>query len=266
MAEAKLLKGRCALVTGSAGGLGLAMARRLASLGANVMLTGTESAAEVEAARQDLAQTYKVEADYVLADLSSLEQLEELVEQTRARFGRPAVLINNAVLRYFGPIQDFTPAQWDKALAVNLSAPFHLTRLLISDMREDGYGRIFNMTSVYGSHATPNRVDYVVTKTAIQGLTRSTAMENTDGIITCHALCPGSVLTPSLEARVRALAAEQSLDFERAKTVFLLGKNPSGRFVEAEHVAEVMAMLCGPVGIDMNGAILPIEGGWLARA
>ena len=266
MAENRILTGRAALVTGAAGGLGLAMARKLASLGADVLMTGTEPALEVEAARGELANAEKVEAEYRVADLSSLAELEALVRHAQIRFGGVDVLVNNAVVRHFAPIQEFTADQWDKALAVNLSAPFHLTRLLLPGMRQGGYGRIFNLTSVYGSHATVNRVDYVTTKTAIQGLTRATAMENTDGVITCHALCPGSVLTPSLEARVRALGKAQNLDFEQAKAVFLEGKNPSGRFVEAEHVAEVMALLCGPVGIDMNGAILPIEGGWLARA
>ena len=91
-------------------------------------------------------------------------------------------------------------------------------------------------------------------------------MELTGSAVSCHALCPGSVLTPSIEQRVRRLAEEQSLGWEDAQTEFLQSKQPTGRFVEAEHVADVLTLLCGPVGPDMNGAIIPIEGGWLSKA
>jgi 3-hydroxybutyrate dehydrogenase len=141
-----------------------------------------------------------------------------------------------------------------------------LTRLLLPQMRASGYGRIFNITSVYGSRGTVNRVDYVTTKAAIEGLTRATAMECADGAVTCHALCPGSVLTPSLEGRIRRLAEDENLDWESAQTAFLQGKQPTGRFVDTESVCEVLLMLCGSAGRDMNGAMIPIEGGWLARA
>jgi 3-hydroxybutyrate dehydrogenase len=168
------------------------------------------------------------------------------------------------VVRHFAPIEEFPVANWDAALAVNVSAAFHAARLLLPDMRARGYGRIFNMTSVYGMRGTPNRVDYVTTKAALQGLTRAIAMENVDGDVTCHALCPGSVMTPASDRRVQELMAQSGVSRAAAEAQFLEGKQPSGRFVATQSVTQLLLLLCGPAGRDMNGAILPIDGGWLA--
>ncbi len=266
MLESRPLQGRRALVTGSVGGLGKVMARQLAHAGASVMISGLEAPEEVEAARAELAHASGSTVGYAQADLTILADIEGLAKRACDELGPIDILLNSAVVRHFSPLEQFPVDRWNEALAVNLSAPFHLTRLLLPSMRANGYGRIFNFTSVYGSHGTAGRVDYVCTKSAIEGLTRATAVECADGAVSCHALCPGSMLTPSLEVRVRTLAETENLDWEQATTKFLQGKNPTGRFVEESSVSDVMLFLCGPVGRDMNGAIIPIEGGWLAKA
>ncbi|MEJ0023297.1 MAG: SDR family NAD(P)-dependent oxidoreductase [Alphaproteobacteria bacterium] len=263
---AKPLAGRLALVTGSVGGIGNAFARRLAEAGADVVMSGLEPVADVEATRQDMEKGAGVRVRYIRADLTKLADLESLTKQA-AEGGPVHILVNNAVIRHFAPVDQFPPERWEQGLAVNVSAPFHLARLLLTGMRAAGYGRIFNMTSVYGTRATVNRVDYITAKHAIEGMTRAIAMETaTDDNVSCHALCPGTVLTPNIEGRIKALAAEQNLDWEKAQAAFMQGKQPSGRPVEAGNVAEMLAMLCGPIGRDMNGSIIPIEGGWLAKA
>ena len=130
------------------------------------------------------------------------------------------------------------PDRWDAALAVNLSAAFHAIRLSLPGMRARNYGRIFNMTSVYGSRGTVDRVDYITTKSALLGLTRSVALENLEFDVTCHSICPGSVLTPNIEGRVVRLMEERDLSREAAEAVFLKGKQPGGRFVSARSVTE----------------------------
>lgn len=260
-----MLEGRRALVTGAVSGLGAAIARRLASAGASIMMTGLDSAEDAEETRREISHTHDVRVDYARADLANVDEIEALV-RLGDRNGCFNILVNNAVVRHFSPIDKFPVERWNMALAVNLSAPFHLTRLLLPGMRGAGYGRIFNITSVYGTRGPVNRVDYATTKSAIEGLTRSTAIECAGSAVSCHALCPGSVLTPSIEERVRQLAKDQNLDWDRAQAAFLEGKQPSGRFVEEDSITEVLLMLCGPAGRDMNGAIVPIEGGWLARA
>jgi 3-hydroxybutyrate dehydrogenase len=259
------LKGRRALVTGSSRGLGAVIVRSLAEAGADVVMTGLEAAEAVEAVRADIAAATGVRVDYIQADLGVMDQVTALAE--RAAADRPVdILVNNAVIRHFALIEQFPLERWDEALRVNLSAPFQLTRLLLPAMRERGYGRIFNFTSVYGSRGEPNRIGYVCTKAGIEGLTRGTAIECADGAVTCHALCPGSMLTPTLEERVQRLVDQQQLGWDEAVALFLKGKQPTGRFIDEKSVANMLLFLCGAVGRDMNGAVIPIDGGWLASA
>ncbi len=255
------LQGRAALVTGSTDGLGLAIAASLAEAGCSVMLHGLlpECDAPVASLRR-----FGGDVRYVRADLSSDEGVAAAVGVAQAAFGALHILVNNAVVRHFAPVEDVPLPDWRQALAVNLTAPFHATQLALPAMRRAGWGRIVNMASVYGQRGTVNRVGYVTTKAAIVGLTRAVAAEVAGAAITCNAVCPGSVSTPGTEARVEALMARDGLGRAEAVARFVAGKQPSGRFVAAESVAAMVLLLCGPAGADINGAVLPVDGGWLA--
>ncbi|KQR81477.1 beta-D-hydroxybutyrate dehydrogenase [Burkholderia sp. Leaf177] len=258
------MKGKTALVTGSSHGLGLAMADALAAAGVQVVLHGVESAAEAESARAAFEARHDRETHYIQADLGDAGAVGRLISETVARAAPIDILINNAVVRHFAPVESFPVDKWDQALAVNLSAAFHTVRLTLPGMRERGWGRIFNMTSVYGMRGTINRIDYVTTKSALLGLTRAVAAETTGQGITCNAICPGAVHTPTSEHRIRALMETKSIDRESATTEFLVGKQPTGSFVDAAHVADLVVFLCSAAGSQITGAMLPVEGGWLA--
>jgi 3-hydroxybutyrate dehydrogenase len=258
------LKGKTALVTGSTAGLGHSMAQGLAKAGCNVVLHGLEQPEAMRAVQADLERAYGVKAGYIRADLSDAAQITAMLAEVAQRHGAVDVLVNNAVARHFSPIESFPADAWDNALAVNVTAAFHAIRLCLPAMRERGWGRIFNMTSVYGLRAVANRIDYVTTKAALIGMTRAVALETVNQGITCNAICPGSVLTPNIDARVQALMQEQSLDREEATRQFLAGKQPIQRFVDASHIADLLVFLCGAAGRDITGAMLPVEGGWLA--
>jgi 3-hydroxybutyrate dehydrogenase len=258
------LTGRVAILTGSTGGLGFALAEGLARAGCRIMLNGIESTDAIEAMRSDLAKRAGVSVAYHKADVGDPSGVGELVAATLDRFGAIDILVNNAVVRHFSPIVDFPTEHWNAALAVNLSAAFHAIKLSLPHMRERNFGRIFNMTSVYGSRGTINRVDYVTTKAALLGLTRAVALENLDYDITCHGICPGSVLTPGTEGRVRQIMINEQVSREAAERAFLRGKQPSGRFIAARSVTDLLVFLCGPAARDMTGAILPVDAGWLA--
>lgn len=258
------LEGRTALVTGSTGGIGLGMAQGLARAGCTLVLHGLEDDATLHDTRQALAAAHGVTVDYLRADLADAAQVASMMEDARRRHGGIDILVNNAVTRHFAPIESFPVDAWERAMAVNVSAAFHTIRLALPGMRERGWGRIFNMTSVYGLRATPNRIDYITSKAALQGMTRAVAMETINQGITCNAICPGSVLTPSIDGRVQSLMNERELDRDDAVRMFLAGKQPIQRFVDVDHVAELVVFLCGPAGRDITGAMLPVEGGWLA--
>ena len=256
--------GKCALITGSTAGLGYAIAQALAASGCNIMLNGIVPADEGRAAAQALAAESGAAVAFERADVSELGQIERLVATTSARFGGVDILVNNAVVRHFAPIEQLTPAEWEQSLAVNLSAPFHIVRLTLPMMRAKGWGRIFNLSSYYGVCGAEQRIGYVTTKTALIGMTRAIALETGDMDITCNAICPGTLPTPDIMARIGKLAAANNVDVDAATREYLAGRRPAGRFVEPQSVAGLIAFLCGPAGRDITGAVLPVDGGWTA--
>jgi 3-hydroxybutyrate dehydrogenase len=258
-----MLKGRCALITGSTQGLGYALAERLAAEGCNIVMNGFGDRAEIDERRRRLEKA-GVRTLHHGADVGDPAQVGDLVATAEKTFGGVDVLINNAVVRHFAPVEAFSPVDWDRALAVNLSSAFHAVRLALPGMRARDFGRIVNVASVYGLFATVNRVDYVTTKTALIGFTRAVALETAQTGITCNAICPGTVPTPSIEARLEAERARSGLSRSEAERAFLATRQQSGRFVAPERVAALVALLCGPAGADITGSAIPLDGGWSA--
>lgn len=258
------LAGRSALVTGATRGLGLAIAQRLGNEGCHVMLHGIEDVADVREQVASLQGAVGMKARYAQADLRDVSQIERLVAAATAELGRIDILVNNAVVRHFAPVEDFPDARWDEAIAVNLSAPFHLIKRVMPGMRARNWGRIVNLSSTYGFFADAGRIDYVTTKTALLGLTRAVAVETAKTGITCNAICPGTIRTPNIQSRIEALARQKGISEADAVAEYMTRRQPSGRFVPAEDVANLVAFLCGPGGNEINGAALPIDGAWMA--
>lgn len=255
------LRGKCALVTGATGGLGYAIAGRLTAEGCNVVVSGIEPENEVAGKVAGL-QSAKSNALYIKADLRDLGQIENMMHSAADVFGAVDILVNNAVVRHFSPVEAFPVERWNEALAVNLSAVFHTIRLALPKMRERGWGRIINMASPYSFFAAPNRIDYVTTKTALLGLTRTVALEIAGTDITCNALCPGTLPTPAIESRITNMAAEKNISVEQATALYLADRQPGGRFISMETVAALVAFLCGPNSREISGAALPIDSAW----
>lgn len=253
------LRGRVALVTGSVGGIGHAVASALAAEGCGIVLHGLASAEEAAPALSAIAGQ-GVTARFDGTDLADPAAIAAMM----ARIGPIDILVNNAAIRHFGLVEDTAPADWDQDIAVNLSAPFHLTRLALPGMRARGWGRIINMSSIYGLVGTTERVGYVTTKTALIGLTRAVALETAQSGITCNAICAGSTLTPNIEGRIQAAMRAQGIGHAEASARFLAGKQPTGRFVTAQAIGAMAAMLCGEGGRDITGAAIPMDGGWSA--
>src|ERR1044072_4146208 len=149
-----MLRGRCALITGSTQGLGYALAERLAAEGCNIVMNGFGEKDEIESRRSRLESTHGVRAIHHGADVAEPAQIADLVQTAQRTFGGVDVLINNAVVRYFSPIEAFKPEDWDRALAVNLSSAFHTVRLALPGMRARDFGRVVNVAPVYGLFAT----------------------------------------------------------------------------------------------------------------
>jgi len=155
------LRGKCALITGSTGGLGRIVAEHFASEGCNVVLNGVVPESDMTVAIAGLEKTHGIKACYDPTDLRKPEEIAAMMRRAFAAFGAVDILVNNAVVRHFSPVDKFPVERWDEALAVNISAVFHTIRLALPSMRERGWGRIINVASPYSFFAIANRIDYV---------------------------------------------------------------------------------------------------------
>ena len=253
------MKDKWALVTGATAGLGLAVAEGLAGAGANIVLHDLVAPKQ---AADGLRARFGVEAIPASADLARRDAIETMMADLLDRCGAIDILVNNAVVRHFSAIEAFPPDRWDQALAVNLSAPFHLIRLALPAMKQRGWGRIINMGSIYSSRAVEDRIDYVTTKTAILGLTRAVAIETARSGITCNALCPGTLPTPAILNKIATIASSNNRPVDDVTREYLGERQPTQRFIEMDAVAAMVVFLCGTAANDITGASLPIDGGW----
>jgi 3-hydroxybutyrate dehydrogenase len=256
------LRGRCALITGSTGGLGRTVAEHFASEGCNVILNGVVAESDMAGAVTTLEKMYGIKAGYDRVDLRKPDEIAAMMQRAFDAFGAVDILVNNAVVRHFSPVEKFPVERWEEALAVNISAVFHTIRLALPAMRQRGWGRIINVASPYSFIAVANRIDYVTTKTALLGLTRAVALETTGEDITCNAVAPATLPTPAIEGKIRGLAEAQGISVDTATENYLAERQPSGRFVSMQAVAALMGFLCGPNSRDINGAAIPMDCGW----
>jgi 3-hydroxybutyrate dehydrogenase len=258
------LSGKRALITGSTRGLGLATARRLAADGSDVVIHGLEEGAALEAIRAGVERDHGVRAISSGVDLRDPAAIASLITAAVDALGGIDILVNNAVARHSAPVEEFTAEDWNTTLAVNLSSAFHTTRLLVPGMKQRGWGRIVNVSSIYGLRGATDRVGYVTTKTALLGLTRAVALETAKDGITCNAVCPGTSASPVHEEAIARMIASEGLSPVAAEMQLLVGKQPTGRLVSADGVAALIAFLCSDAAADITGAALPIDAGWSA--
>lgn len=255
-----MLTGKRALVTGATAGLGLAVAESLAGAGASIVL---HDLVEPKEAADRLRARFGVDVTSIAADLSQRAAIETMMADLLGG-GAIDILVNNAVVRHFAPVEDFAPERWDEALAVNLSAPFHLIRLALPAMKQRNWGRIINLASIYSTRAVADRIDYVTTKTAILGLTRAVAIETATSGITCNAISPGTLPTPAIQGKIASIAARDGRDLDETTREYLSARQPSGRFIAMQNVGALVVFLASPAGQDITGATLPVDGGWAA--
>lgn len=252
--------GKTALVTGSTSGIGLGIAQVLAQAGANLILNGfgDASAAIAEVAR------HGTRVGHHPADLSDVQQIEDLFAYADREFGGVDILVNNAGIQHVAPVEAFPTERWDAIIALNLSAVFHSTRLALPGMRQRNWGRIINIASVHGQVGSVGKAAYVAAKHGVIGLTKVVGLETATTPITCNAICPGWVLTPLVQKQIDDRAAG-GIDPQQAQHDLLAEKQPSLAFVTPEHLGELVAFLCSEAGSQVRGAAWNIDGGWLAQ-
>jgi len=259
-----MLDNRVALVTGATSGIGLAIARALAKDGATIAFSGLGEMHRIKAITSELTLRGRA-AEYLQADARDGNQLTTMVERCEQAFGAVDILVNAAGIQHVAPIELLSPPQWNEILAVNLSAAYYTIRAALPGMRRRSWGRIINIASVHGLVASVNKCAYVSSKHGLVGLTKAVALETASSGITCNAICPGWVLTPLVTGQIEKNAEKKSVDFETARDMLLNEKQPSGKFVDADHIAGLASFLCSESGNEVRGAAWTIDGGWTAQ-
>jgi 3-hydroxybutyrate dehydrogenase len=259
------LSGKTALVTGSTSGIGLGIARALAAAGANIMFNGFGTAEEIQAIQEAVKAEFNTASSYHNADMGKPEQIASMMSAGTAQWGAIDIVVNNAGIQHVASVEDFPVEKWDAIIAVNLSAVFHTTRLALPAMKARNWGRIINVASVHGLVASAQKSAYVAAKHGVVGFTKATALETAQTGITCNAICPGWVLTPLVQKQVDARAEKEQVSNEKAKSLLLAEKQPSGEFVTPEQLGALAVFFCSEAASQVRGVAWNMDGGWVAQ-
>lgn len=244
MSEMFSLKGRVALVTGASRGLGFAMAKALAENGATVIVnardTGTLSAA-----------AEKIGAEALPFDVADAATSRAALEGIVERHGRLDILVNNAGIQHRSPFVEWEDEDFDRVIAINLSACFRMMREAVRLMLPNKFGRIINIGSVAAILGRPTIHAYVAAKAGLHGLTRSTAAEMGRHGITINAIAPGYFATELNTALIN----------DEAFTKWVEARTPAGRWAQPEELSGAVVFLASDAAAYVNGHVLAVDGG-----
>ncbi|MFT3888204.1 MAG: 2-dehydro-3-deoxy-D-gluconate 5-dehydrogenase KduD [Arachnia sp.] len=247
------LDGKVALVTGSSRGLGQGAALALAEAGAELALLDRSVPTETVACLEELGRSpLSLQLDFATA---TPDELEAAVQAVVDHFGRIDVLVNNAGTIRRAPLLEHPAADWDEVLAVNLDSVFHLSRAAARRFAEQGSGKIINVASMLSFQGGILVPGYAASKHAVAGLTKSFANELAARGINVNAVAPGYMATDNTAA-IRE-------DQERERSI--LGRIPAGRWGTPADLQGTFVFLASAASDYVNGAIIPVDGGWLVR-
>jgi len=246
------LTGKVALVTGGNVGLGQGIALALAEAGADIVSVALSESDDTVAKVQAMGRR----AHAISADLTSIEPVERVVQETLAAMGRIDILVNNAGLIRRADAVDFTEADWDLVMNINLKTVFFMSQAVARLFIKQGEGgKIINIASMLSFQGGIRVPSYTASKSGVAGLTKLMANEWAPHRITANAIAPGYFAT----------ANTQALREDPARSAEILGRIPAGRWGEPSDLGGAAVFLASRASDYVQGAILPVDGGWQAR-
>ena len=259
------MKGKVALVTGSTSGIGLGIARGLASKGCDIALNGFGKIEDINKLRNEIESEYNVKTFYHSADLTKPEEIKRLIAETISKFGRLDILVNNAGVQHVCPIDEFPDDKWELIIRLDLISCFYTIKHALPAMKKNGFGRIINIASAHALVASPFKSAYVAAKHGVLGLSKTVALEVAKQGITCNAVCPGYVKTPLVLGQIADTAKSRGISEEEVINNVMLGPQATKRFVEISEVADLVVFLCSDSASSITGTGLSIDGGWTSQ-
>jgi len=245
------LTGRVALVTGANTGLGQAIAIALAEAGAEIIAVGRTLPTETQAAVLALGRRFHA----VHADLGRTEGISAIVDTALAQCGQIDILVNNAGIIRRNDAVDFSEADWDEVMDVNLKSAFFLTQAVGRHMIAARRGKVINIASMLSFQGGIRVASYTASKSGIAGLTRLLANEWAGKGVNVNAIAPGYFATNNT----------QNLRSDEGRNRDILARIPAGRWGQPSDVGGAAVFLAASASDYVNGAIIPVDGGWMAR-
>ncbi|KPL67829.1 3-oxoacyl-ACP synthase [Erythrobacter sp. SG61-1L] len=242
------LTGMTALVTGASGGIGSSIARALASQGARLALSGSNSA-KLRAFRDELNAEFGHDHVEITCDLSNTTQVEELVPATVDTLGKIDILVNNAGITRDNLAMRMKDEEWDQVIRINLEAAFRLMRASCKPMMKARFGRIITITSVVGATGNPGQVNYAAAKAGLVGMSKSLGQEVASRGITVNCVAPGFIRTAMTDV------------LPDAQKDALNARIPMGRMGEGEDIGAAVAYLASKEAGYVTGQTLHVNGG-----
>lgn len=243
-----MLKGKTAVITGSGRGIGKAIALKLASFGANIVINDIPSSTYADETAEEV-KALGVDAIVVKGDVRNTEDVEALVKSALDKFGTVDIFVNNAGITRDGLILRMTEEDWDMVMDINLKGAFKCIKAVSRPMMKQKSGSIINMASVVGVMGNAGQANYVASKAGLIGLTKTTAKEFAKKGIRCNAIAPGFIrsdMTDKLSDEV--------------KESYLTGI-PLGQFGNVEDIANVVAFLASDMSNYVTGQVINVDGG-----
>lgn len=257
------MKGKVAIVTGGASGIGLAIVESLAQAGVNCVI------ADMDVSGGERAVVKLQEAGFtslfVKTNVSSPDDVRHLVDATVEKFGRLDILVNNAGLQHVVPVVDFPEERWNLLIGVMLTGTFLCCKYALPHMIQQKWGRIINVNSIHGKVGSPFKVAYVSAKHGVLGLTKVVALEVAENNITCNAICPAYVRTPLVEKQIADQALHNGISEEDVIQKIMLVPAAIRRLLDASEVSSLVKYLCSDEAAGITGSALDIDLGWMAR-
>ena len=247
------LKGRVAVVTGASKGLGKQIAESLAAAGATVAMVARNGDQLKEAAEGIRARGGA--AEWLAADVSDENAVAGVAEQVIGKLGVCDILVNNAGINNRKPVEDFTLAEWNHVIGVNLTGAFLLCRAFVPGMKKRKFGRILNTTSTMSHVSLPHRSVYSASKAGLLGMTKALALELASFNITANGISPGPFAT---EMNTQLLEDPQ-------RNREFMARIPLGRWGRPEEIGSLAVYLCSDAAGFITGTDIVIDGGWMAQ-